>query len=85
MPIHVNKTVSNIPNQNGYLEICPTVVTRRKKSLLISLPNSKLTISLIYIYKHYAIDVADLSSMQDACHMNFVIELAHRGVSVAQW
>ena len=85
MPIHVNKTVSNIPNQNGYLEICPTVVTRRKKSLFISLPNSKLTISLIYIYKHYAIDVADPSSMQDACHMNFVIELAHRGVSVAQW
>ena len=37
------------------------------------------------IYKHYAIDVADPSSMQDACHMNFVIELAHRGVSVAQW
>ena len=24
------------------------------------------------------------SSMQDACHMNFVIDLAHRGVSVAQ-
>ena len=23
--------------------------------------------------------------MQDACHMNFVIDLAHRGVSVAQW
>ena len=28
---------------------------------------------------------ADPSSMQDACHMNFVIDLAHRGVSVAQW
>ena len=23
--------------------------------------------------------------MQDACHMNFVIDLARRGVSVAQW
>ena len=23
--------------------------------------------------------------MQDACHINFVIDLAHRGVSVAQW
>ena len=23
--------------------------------------------------------------MQDACHMNFVIHLAHRGVSMAQW
>ena len=28
--------------------------------------------------------IADLSSMQDACHMNFVIDLAHREVSVAQ-
>ena len=37
------------------------------------------------IYKHDAIDIADLSSMKDACHMNFVIDLAHRGVSVAQW
>ena len=38
-----------------------------------------------FIYKHYAIDIADPSSMQDVCHMNFVIDLAHRGVSVAQW
>ena len=36
------------------------------------------------IYKQYAIDIADPSSMQDACHMNFVIDLAHRGVFVAQ-
>ena len=31
-------------------------------------------------YRH-----TDRSSMQDACHMNFVIDLAHRGVSVARW
>ena len=36
------------------------------------------------IYKHQAIDIADSGSMQDVCHMNFVIDLAHR-VSVAQW
>ena len=36
-------------------------------------------------YKHYAIDIADPSSMQDACHVNFVIDLPHHGVSVAQW
>ena len=40
---------------------------------------------LLFCQKHYAIDIADPSSMQDACHMNFVIDLAHRGVSVAQW
>ena len=37
------------------------------------------------IYKHQAIDIADSGSMQDVCHMNFVIDLAHRRVSVAQW
>ena len=34
---------------------------------------------------HYAINIADPSSMQDVCYMNFVIDHAHRGVSVAQW
>ena len=34
---------------------------------------------------HNAIDVADPSSMQDARHMNFIIDLAHRGISMAQW
>ena len=28
------------------------------------------------IYKHDAIDFANPSSMQDACHMNFVIDFA---------
>ena len=36
-------------------------------------------------YKNYAIDITDHSNMQDACHLNFVIHLAHRGVSMAQW
>ena len=36
------------------------------------------------IFKHDAIDIAYPSSMQEMCHMNFVIDLAHRGVSVAQ-
>ena len=57
----------------------------KKKSFSISLPCSKLTIALISIYKQYAVDIADPSSMQDACHMNFVIDLTHHGLSVAQW
>ena len=36
-------------------------------------------------YRHDAIDIADLSSMQDTCQMNFVIDLGHRRDSVAQW
>ena len=39
----------------------------------------------MFIYKYDAIDISDPSSMQDACHMNFVLDLAHRRVSVAQW
>ena len=52
----------------------------------MSLPSLKTYhLSLISIYKHHAIDIANPSSMQqEACHMNFVIDLAHRGVSVAQ-
>ena len=30
-------------------------------------------------------NIADPSSMQDACHMNFVIDLVHHRVSVAHW
>ena len=42
--------------------------------------------SLLFLSKkHYAIDIADPSNMQDACHKNFVIDLAHRSVFVAQW
>ena len=42
-------------------------------------------LTLISIYKHYAIDITDPRSMQDVCHMNFAVDFAHCGVSVAQW
>ena len=42
-------------------------------------------LSLIFIYKHDSIDIADPCSMQDACQMNLVIDLAHRRVPVIQW
>ena len=47
-------------------------------TLSISLPSSKLTNSLISIYRHYTINIADPNSMLDACHMNFVIDLLTR-------
>ena len=37
------------------------------------------------IYKHDAIDIADPNNMQGGCHVNFVIDLGHWRVSVAQW
>ena len=57
----------------------------KKTPFSVSLPSSKPTIPLISIYKHYAIEIVDPSSLLGACYMNFVIDLAHRGVSVAQW
>ena len=42
-------------------------------------------LSLIFMYKHDSIDIGDPSSMQDACQMNLVIDLAHRRVPVTQW
>ena len=38
-----------------------------------------------HVTKHDAKDVADPSSMQDACHMTFIMGLTHHRVSVAQW
>ena len=37
------------------------------------------------IYKHEAINIADPGCMQDVCHVNFVIDLTHHRVSLAQW
>ena len=34
---------------------------------------------------HLSCYLVDPSCMQDACHMNFVMDLAHREVCVAQW
>ena len=87
--VHMTCVLHNASNvliltgtQNYFL--CPTLVTRQKTYSSISLPSSKLTISFIH-YKHDAIDNADPSSMQDVCHVNFVIDLTYCRVSVAQW
>ena len=38
-----------------------------------------------HVTKHDAKDVADPSSMQDACQMTFIMGLTHHRVSAAQW
>ena len=45
--------------------------------------SDRLLRMIIFFYCFFF--TADLSSKQDACHMNFVMDLAHRRVSVAQW
>ena len=58
----------------------------RRLNLSLFLCRAQKPYLLAYsIYKHDAIDLADPSSMQNACYMNFIIDLAHCRVSVAQW
>ena len=54
-----------------------------EKHLSLILYRAQNLPSFSSIYKNYATDIADPSSIQDACHMNFVIDLAYREVSVA--
>ena len=42
-------------------------------------------IFIILFTKHDAIYIADPSSMQDPCNINFVIDLDHRKDYVAKW
>ena len=41
-----------------------------------------ITAKVAFIFKE---DIADHGNMQDARHMNFVIDLVHRKFPVAQW
>ena len=73
-----------MPHGDSEIFLSHTRNKTKKTYSLISSLSSKLTISLIFFYKHNAIDIADPSSIQDACQMNFVIEFAYREVSMAQ-
>ena len=55
----------------------------KKTSIFVSLPSSKFTISLISIITLSTSLI--LAVCRTRVFMNFVIGLAHRGVSVAQW
>ena len=67
------------PVKKGVIRLVTSVGQRKK----IWLPMRNQT--SYSIYKHDAIDIADPSSMQVVCHMNFVIDRARLKVSVAQW
>ena len=57
------------------------VPTRNRTSDLRILRSDSLSYS---IYKHESNDIADPCSMQDACHTNFIKELARHRVSVVE-
>ena len=51
------------------------------KNILLYFFTELKTYHLCYfIYKNDAINIADPNSMQDMCHMNFVIDLAHQSL-----
>ena len=78
--LHTARISSLIPHEGSEFFLCSTLVTGRKTSFSIYLQGSKLHHLCYSIYKHYAIDIADLGSIQYACHNNFVIDLTHRRV-----
>ena len=70
----------------GFPALRKTVTTKWKNSIIFQmcfiLPITwkfaqNLPSLLFSVYKHYAINIADPNSIQDTCHMNFVIDLAH--------
>ena len=63
-----------ILNKTLFFFLCPILMTRQKASLYFFTKHKTSHFSYS-VYKHDAIDIADTSSMQDACHMNFVIDL----------
>ena len=67
------------PVKKGVIRLATSVGQRKK----IWFPMRNQT--SYSIYKHDVINIADPSSMQDVCHMNFVIDRARLKVSVAQW
>ena len=58
----------------------------KTKNIFLCLFTELKTYYLSYsIHKHDAINIADPSGVQDRCQINFVIDLLHCRVSVAQW
>ena len=88
--VHMTSVWGSIPHGNSEFFLCPTSVTRRKNILLYFFTKLNTYHISYFINKHGAIDIADPSSIQDACHMNFVVDfigdrrVSHCRVSVAQ-
>ena len=61
-----------------FLDVFRLVTSVGQKKSFTELKTSHLSYS---IYRHDAINIADPSSMQDACHLNSVIDLAHSRAS----
>ena len=69
-------------------KVYPKLPESRRKTLKtqVKLIRAQNLLSLLLLSTNIMLStLLILGSMQDACHMNFVTDLAHRGVSVAQW
>ena len=64
----------SIPHGNSEFFPCPTLVTRCKNIFFYFFTKLNTYHLSYYIHKYGAIDIADPSSIQDACHMNFVVD-----------
>ena len=82
----------NFGDEWNYIKVCfilPITIwvlfRDKTKNIFFYLFTELKTYHLSYsFYKHGAIDIANPSRMQAACHMNFVIDLTHLRVSVVE-
>ena len=57
-----------------------------KKNILLYFFTKFKTNHISYFYFYITLlTFVDPNSMQKVCHMNFMMDLSHHGVSVAQW
>ena len=71
--VHMTSVWGSIPHGDSEFFPCPTLVTRCKNIFLYFFTKLNTYHFSYFIYKHGSIDIADPSSIQDACH-NVVID-----------
>ena len=71
--VHLTSVWGSIPHGNSEFFPCPTLVTRCKNIFLYFFTELNTYHLSYYIHKYGAIDIADPSSIQDACD-NVVID-----------
>ena len=72
--VHMTSVWGSIPHGNSEFFPCPTLVTRCKNIFFYFFTKLNTYHLSYYIHKYGAIDIADPSSIQDVCHMNFVVD-----------
>ena len=83
-PPSFDKFAANFVSHRSVQKTMQQIRDKTENVILYFFTELKIYYLSYSIYKHGTIDNVDPSSLQDAHHINFVIDLAHRRGSVAQ-